>query len=145
MKGVRVPWVSELAQAARASYDEAPPRTLAQVMATFASLPYRFLGDRHPIVSLEEARARGWAACADAAAALAAAAFAWPDTRRAIVCVEAPPHLAGYSHVRLVLDSRAYDPYSAFRAPGLPPSCEFTIPVVELLEARRVTLRPVVQ
>lgn len=142
MHEARVAWVAEMARAARANLESHPATLIGEAERAFSSIPYRFLGDRHPIVSLDAARSRGWAACADAAAAIAAAAYAYPWSRRAVLCVESPPDVEGYSHVRVILDGIYYDPYEAYRA-DVPPSCEWSLPVAQLLELHRPILRAV--
>ena len=60
-------------------------------------------------------RARGWGACADAAALVAAVGlYSGMDAR---ICIEATDRLPGYSHARVMLTegrtTRVYDPFAA--------------------------------
>jgi hypothetical protein len=83
-------------------------------------LPYRFLGEGHRTLELAAARRRGFGACSDATAALAAVML-W-RTSEALVCYEnaavlyhSPVRLSealrGYAHVRLSLGRDFVDAY----------------------------------
>ena len=108
-------------------------------------LPYRFDGPAHRIASWQDCRARGWGACADAAAHLAAAAVV---LRMASVsgppmlwfAFEAPSVLPDYSHLRTVIRRTSgrrvvdvvLDPFG-LRAAPMRPRADYVVPVDDVL------------
>lgn len=72
-------------------------------------LPYRFDGPRHRILELVAARRRGYGACGDATAAIAAALLM--RGKSASVCYESTHTVPGYAHVRIVVDGVVADAY----------------------------------
>lgn len=74
------------------------------------TLPYRFDGPAHRILTRRECAARGYGACGDAVAAIAATLL---HTRAESVSVayEAHQALEGYAHVRVVLGRVPVDPW----------------------------------
>lgn len=84
--------------------DESPSDVAAAMRAAQlvrALLPYRFDGARHRILELSAARRRGWGACGDAVAAIAAVLLA--RGRTATVCYEQSEAVTGYAHVRIAI------------------------------------------
>lgn len=73
------------------------------------TLPYRFDGADHRILSLPEARRRGYGACGDATAAIAAVLLHRGEP--ASIAYEASETLDGYAHVRVVLGRVPVDAY----------------------------------
>jgi hypothetical protein len=72
------------------------------------TLAYRFDGARHRIASWQDCRSRGWGACADVGAHLAAAAIMLrvagvAGPRRALFALEAPASMPDYAHLRVVV------------------------------------------
>lgn len=105
-------------------------------------LPYRFDGPAHSIAGFDVCRRRGWAACADAAAILAAVGIACRRLDKSWVwAVEAPQRLPSYSHLRLIGGGSVYDPYGRHALMGHRPSVEFVCPVLRSLR-RPVMLKP---
>lgn len=148
------PWMYGLAAATRLNLFDAAVRSRspAEVSSLFettalwpqrarSGIPYRFLGERSKTDDLQGCRRRGYAACADAAAAIAAACIV--EGVPAKLCVEAPIDLPHYVHVRVIVDGVALDPYRAFRA-AVPASCEWLVDV-QALRSGPIYLVPVVQ
>lgn len=79
-------------------------------------LPYRF-NRRYPATSLWVAMPRGWGACGEAAAAIAAWAIAH---RRAVeFCLETRPDIDDdYAHVVAVVDGQPFDVYAEAARPA---------------------------
>jgi len=114
-------WEREMILAARRNYATATGRDLDVITSWWRQwMPYRFQPDQ-AIVSRGECIARGYGACGDAAADIAATADR--AGLQALICIEAPPSLPGYAHARVVVGGRTYDPYADRRPAGLPPSC----------------------
>lgn len=86
-------------------------------------IPY--CGPNFPIVSRLACVARKYGACGDAAASLLGACMR-QRIRGARLCIERPSTgPADYLHVRVVVAGvGSFDPYAAYRPPGLPPTCE---------------------
>ena len=112
--------VAQLADLAALQVSTAPP--LAAALAEVEAMPYRFrAADVHVVWS--EARRRGFAACGEAAAYLAAA-----ESREgravAIELVTGSPAECGadYRHAVAVVDGQVLDPYAgrACPAPHIP-------------------------
>lgn len=92
-----------------------------------ARIPYRFLGQRHEILSLLEVVERGgWGACADAAACAAAALLVARRERGLSVaplrsaptiglCYEIVGGNSSYAHTRVVIASAPVEPFPEFR------------------------------
>jgi hypothetical protein len=92
-----------------------------------ARIPYRFLGQRHEILSLLEVVERGgWGACADAAACAAAALLVARQERGLCVaplrnaptialCYEIVGGNTSYAHTRVVIGSSPVEPFPEFR------------------------------
>lgn len=148
------PWLYGLAAACRLNLFDADVRSRspAEVAALFETtavypqrakrgIPYRFVGERSKTDDLQGCRRRGYAACADAAAAIAAACIT--ENTPAKLCVEAPLHMPHYVHVRVIVEGVALDPYRAFRA-SVPASCEWLVDV-QALRGGPIYLMPVVQ
>ncbi len=110
----------------------------------FTSIPYRFDGQRHVVADLDGCRSRGWGACADAVAILAAVAHAERLSTSAAVLVEAPASLPSYAHVRLLVRvgdgaGLVLDPYGS-QAARRRPSADYIVGVGELLASSRPAL-----
>ena len=81
-----------------------------------ARLPYRFDASR-TVASLWDAVPRGWGACAEAAAALAA--WARLQGRTVRWCLERRPDLdPRYAHVVAVIDGAPWDVYAEAARPS---------------------------
>lgn len=93
-------------------------------------LPYRFDGASHRILSLPEALQRGYGACGDATAAIAAVLL--HRGRGADVAYEASETLDGYAHVRVVMGSVPVDAY---------PEMSLQLPPRAVLHLTRETVR----
>lgn len=127
---VRTGWVRPFLRAVGRNLEalrrEAHPTTPERIDEAFRRVPYRFDGPDHYIADVEEVDARGYAACADAAAAILAAALV--HGMPAGLCLEMPPPSyktpPGYSHVRVIVGARVFDPYATER-PSSPESCEW--------------------
>ena len=101
------------------------PTTPDRLDEAFRRVAYRFDGPGHYIADVAEVNARGYAACADAAAAILAAALV--HRMPAGLCLEMPQTQRtppGYSHVRVIVGARVFDPYAAER-PSTPESCDW--------------------
>lgn len=72
-------------------------------------LPYRFAGQDHRVYELEAARRRGWGACADASAAIAAAVLMVRGT--CAICYERTPVLDTYAHARVSIGDTFVDAF----------------------------------
>lgn len=111
-------WIADLDRAVRENASDPAFRAVVadthddpdRLVALIRRLPYRFDGPRHRIASLAESSRRGWAACADAAAAL----LAWAQLRGrpADLVIEGVPELSDYAHVRVRIDGQEFDPYA---------------------------------
>lgn len=95
------------------------------------AIPYRFDGPTHRILDLPAARRRGYAACGDAAAAIAAALFL-QSIEDVTVCYEATEAVSGYAHVRIAIGGAFVDPY---------PEASIEAPCVERLTLTRMGVR----
>lgn len=73
------------------------------------ALPYRFVDDQR-ILSLHAAVDRGWGACGDATAALAAVAVV-AGAHTVALCYEDTVTERGYAHVRILADDVVGDAY----------------------------------
>ena len=116
-------WESDLDRAARANHADPMVRAFAKALrantaptvapqvltAWVRRLPYRFDGERHRIASLRTCFRRGYGACADAAALVAAVAKL--NGEDAAVCYERVDSLPDYAHVRAVWRGWACDPW----------------------------------
>lgn len=123
-------WVAAFARAVRINLQTRDIRNADPVVvaAAFGRVRYRFEGAAHPIEPAVVVDARGWAACADAAAAIAAAVIGSGSS--GLLCLEAPTPTDSYRHVRVLVDGAPgpptiLDPYQRQRPPGLAPSCEW--------------------
>lgn len=85
-------------------------RAEAAALAVRRLLPYRFTG-RDRIVSLREARARGFGACGDGSAAVAAVALLSSSSSVVHLCYELSPSRRSYAHVAVDVDGFRADPY----------------------------------
>lgn len=74
------------------------------------ALPYHFDGATHRILSLREAQARGYGACGDATAAIAAMLFL-RSVAVVAIAYETTAALDGYAHVRVALGRTFIDAY----------------------------------
>lgn len=72
-------------------------------------LPYRFEGQRHRVFDLEAAQRRGYGACADASAAIAAAVLM--AAGECSICYERSPSLDAYAHVRVSIGDAFVDAF----------------------------------
>lgn len=82
----------------------------ARLASRIAAVRYRFDGPKHQIAGLAAVARRGYAACADAAAAL----LAWAELRgeRATLIVEGHAERPDYAHVRVKIRGVELDPYA---------------------------------
>ena len=87
------------------------PRAAAELAARVwrEHVPYRFEGDSHPIVDFRRCRRRGWGACADAVAWVAAAAK-YAGGRDVGACYETHPSDPDYAHVSAIVEGLSLDP-----------------------------------
>lgn len=76
----------------------------------FKKLPYRF-DPKIPTLSFAMARRRGWAACGEAAAAIAATEIQAGNDP--ILCIKRG-NLTKGAHALIISNSRKFDPYSLF-------------------------------
>ena len=108
--------VAELAHLAALQVREAPP--LATAYAEVEAMPYRWrASDVH--VAWREARRRGYAACGEAAAYLAAAASREGRDVAIELVTGAPAECgAGYRHAVAIVDGQTLDPYAGRACPA---------------------------
>jgi hypothetical protein len=123
-------------------------RGLAVVQAASESLSrelvYRFDGADHVIGDFDTCRRRGWAACGDAVAILAAVTVAERMSSSATVLIEAPSAMPSYAHVRLMVRigdraAEVFDPFGRWAA-SRRGSVEFLVAVSDLLSSPQPTL-----
>ena len=112
--------VAQLADLAASQVHAVP--SLAVALAEVEAMPYRWrAADRH--VAWSEARRRGYAACGEAAAYLAAAASREGRSVAIELVTGAPAECgAGYLHAVAIVDGQVLDPYAgrACAAPHIP-------------------------
>jgi hypothetical protein len=108
--------VAELAHLAALQVNTAPP--LAAAFAEVEGMPYRWrASDVH--VTWAEARRRGYAACGEAAAYLAAAASREGRTVAIELVTGSPAECgAGYRHAVAIVDGQTLDPYAGRACPA---------------------------
>jgi hypothetical protein len=108
--------VAQLADLAASQVNVAP--SLAAALADVEAMPYRFrAADVH--VAWSEARRRGYAACGEAAAYLAAAASREGRSVAIELVTGSPAECgAGYRHAVAVVDGQVLDPYAARACPA---------------------------
>ncbi|MCC7108008.1 MAG: hypothetical protein IT382_01860 [Deltaproteobacteria bacterium] len=94
------------------------------------ALPYRFDGQAHRILDLPAAKARGYGACGDATAAVAAVLLMRGSVP--ILAYEATETLDGYAHVRIAMGRLFVDAY---------PEVSFSMPPRARIELTRESVR----
>jgi hypothetical protein len=86
---------------------------------------YRFEGQRHRVLELAACRRRGWAACADGSAAIAAVLLM--AGAGCAICYERACPADGYAHVRVAIGSHFVDAFPEFSLDV--PSCAAVLQV----------------
>lgn len=124
----------DLEAAARCA-ERSPPKA-ARMLASwiYDDVDYGFEGDAHRIVSWAECRARGFAACADAAA-LAGACLIRAHHVGLFLCYETLPNEPDYAHVRVHVAETLVEPWPHARRPV--DSCTRRIALPSLLGSPR--------
>lgn len=119
-------------------FNDVRVRAWAAAWWTRQVLPYDFDPGRNDrVLSLVAARRRGYGACADGSASVAAAALL-ARAHEVDLCYEVLPRCTGdntYAHARVVVDGDGVDPYP--RASYDVARCAERLPARELLACRR--------